>query len=167
MVRVLTQAEYQAVVNSGADSCDCCGGQFEVEGLVEAHMPAEDGYLQGGSTVCHPCSPHAEDGPCQPDTLVVVRDEHAEDTVWVHRAAGLAAAFGWQDEGTPASVGKPPAKENEAPPSVVRVEGTAESGHGYTYPIQRHLTVTKRQDGEPGTDDATEEQIAQAQKGGE
>jgi hypothetical protein len=180
MVQVLTPTQYQEIVNGGADYCDCCGGKFETLGLIEAHMPDEDDNLQGGYTVCHPCSHHAEDGPCQPDKLTVVRDPNAEDTAWVHRAAGMAAAFGWQDEGTPASVeytkivGKLPNAKGPAPLYVVHVLGTADSGHGYTYPIETHLTVTRRADdderddgGKPVIDDATDEQIAQAQKGEE
>ena len=82
MTRVITEAQYQAVVNSGLDYCDCCGGLYKIEGLTEdAMMPDFDtslpsgGFpLQGGYTVCHPCSQHCEDGPCQPDRLVQVQE---------------------------------------------------------------------------------------------
>jgi hypothetical protein len=74
MVRVLTQAEYQAIVNRGMDYCECCGGKYSIDGLIEnAMMPDEEGSLQGGYTVCHPCSQHAENGPCKPGSLVIVR----------------------------------------------------------------------------------------------
>jgi hypothetical protein len=71
MTRTLTQAEYQAVVDSGEDYCNCCGGRYLAEGLTEASMPVED-TLSGGFTVCYACSKHCEDGPCQPENLVVV-----------------------------------------------------------------------------------------------
>ncbi len=82
MIRVITEAQYQAIVNSGLDYCECCGGLYKIEGLVEdATMPDLDtplpggGYmLQGGHSVCWPCAHHCEDGPCQPDRLVQVQE---------------------------------------------------------------------------------------------
>lgn len=78
MVRVLTLKQYQDAMNNGADYCDCCGGKYKTLGLIEAQMPDEDGSLQGGYLICHSCSHHAEDGPCQPDKLVVVREENGQ-----------------------------------------------------------------------------------------
>jgi hypothetical protein len=79
VTRVLTKAEYQEIVNSGCDYCDCCGGLYEVEGLDDnpAMMPDPDNpmILLNGFTVCYDCSRHCEQGPCQPDYLVEVREQ--------------------------------------------------------------------------------------------
>lgn len=85
----------------------------------------------------------------------------SEDFSWVHQHAGMAAVFQWEDEGTPVSLdcttvlGKLPNTETY----VVYVEATADSGFGYSYPIDTHLTVTMRDDGTPVIGDVTDEQI--------
>jgi hypothetical protein len=87
------------------------------------------------------------------------------DTNWVHRAAGLGATFQWQDEGESVAVdyttilGTLPHKEGEEPIYVVHVQGTADSGHGYSYPIQRYVTVTRKPDGQEVIDEATDAQV--------
>jgi hypothetical protein len=87
MVRVLTPTEYQNIVNSGADYCDCCGGLYEMAGLSDNPAMMADlsnplpngGYpLLGGHTVCYACSEHCEDGPCQPENLVDIRETDDE-----------------------------------------------------------------------------------------
>jgi hypothetical protein len=84
VTRIVTLAQYQQIVNSGADYCDCCGGLYELAGLYDnpAMMPdfehplAGGGYpLVGGFTVCRLCADHCEDGPCQPDRVVTVQEE--------------------------------------------------------------------------------------------
>ena len=101
-------------------------------------------------------------------TLEPLTDEEKAELAAVHeahRAAGLAAVFQWQDEGTPASLdytyvlGKLPGTETY----VVLAEGTADSGFGYTYPVKTHLTVSHKEDGTPVIGDPTEEQIAHVQ----
>ena len=84
MTRILTPAQYQEIVNSGADYCDCCGGLYELAGLYDnpAMMPDFEHPLPGGGypllsgfTVCRQCESHCEDGPCQPDRVVTVQEE--------------------------------------------------------------------------------------------
>ncbi len=76
MTNVLTPTEYQEIVNSGADYCDCCGGKYAIAGLSDnpAMMPdpEDDSVLLSGFTVCRLCASHCEQGPCQPDNLTVV-----------------------------------------------------------------------------------------------
>ena len=49
MLRVLTPMEYQHVLNNEhADFCACCGGKYDISGLVEAQMPdGEHPYADG------------------------------------------------------------------------------------------------------------------------
>ena len=87
MVRVLTPADYEMIVNSGAEYCDCCGGLYELAGLYDnpvmmpdfEHPLSGGGYpLQNGFTVCRLCASHCEDGPCQPEKVVIVRETEDE-----------------------------------------------------------------------------------------
>ena len=80
--RILTQAEYAAVQNEeDSDFCDCCGDKTKIAFLQEAQMPdleaqdTEGSYpLLGGFHVCYDCDGHHEEGPCQPDNLVVINE---------------------------------------------------------------------------------------------
>jgi hypothetical protein len=78
MVKVLTMDEHKDLVNNkDADYCACCGGLYQIAGLVEAQMPdlnyapiIDHHPLQGGFSVCYQCSDHCEQGPCEPKKLV-------------------------------------------------------------------------------------------------
>lgn len=103
MIRVLTTTEYEAVINEeNADFCACCGGKFDIAGLVEAQMPDLErpetisGFITypliGGLSICYPCSSHCDDGPCEPDNLVKIRPQHillAEDGCNQPRVLGV------------------------------------------------------------------------------
>lgn len=89
----------------------------------------------------------------------------AEDLSWVHQQAGMVADFQWQDEGTPATVDYTKVLGKLADGGyVVYVEATAESGFGYSYPVETHLVVRMGENGNPVIDNATDEQIKQVEE---
>jgi hypothetical protein len=101
------------------------------------------------------------------------------DSTTALRHAGLCAGFLWQDEeekgGDPTSVdyaeiiGTLPQEVNGAPVYIIHVNGTANSGFGYSYPVECDVKVYLR-DGETEEDrvpvvaEATEEEVAQAEQ---
>ena len=87
------------------------------------------------------------------------------DTHWIHRQAGMATQFQWQDEGKIAQVdstsilGKLPGQEVW----IVEVDGTAtdEVAAGeYYWPIEEYVAVYKQANGEPISRHATDEEVA-------
>ena len=88
--------------------------------------------------------------------------------VWIHRIAGISASFSWQDEGMSVEVdytvvlGSIPREEGQEPYWIVKVGGTADSGFGYSYPVARHLAITRNGEREV-VDDATDEQMRKVQ----
>lgn len=76
MARTITQEQYQKVIESGADYCQCCGGLYEVAGLAEDPEmmpdPEDTDTLLSGFIVCRQCANHCDQGACQPDNLVEV-----------------------------------------------------------------------------------------------
>src|SRR5258708_30291937 len=83
MPRILTLAQYQEIVASGADYSDCCGGVYETSGVYDkpAMMPDFEHPLPGGGypllngfTVCRLCEAYCEDGPCRPDLVVTLQE---------------------------------------------------------------------------------------------
>lgn len=94
---------------------------------------------------------------------------------WLHRNAGLIASFMLQDKHTeqgddPATVnstsivGVLPHQEDEPRTWLIRIDATADSGFGYSYPVKLYLTIR----GEPGSDplvaEATDEQMKQLEE---
>ncbi|GCE49266.1 hypothetical protein EI42_05744 [Thermosporothrix hazakensis] len=87
----------------------------------------------------------------------------------VHRYAGLYCTFTWQDRGGDSAyvtattiVGTLPEKVNGAPVYAVQVDGIAHSCFGYAYPMKETVKVYLQENGEPETDDATQEEVALA-----
>jgi len=87
------------------------------------------------------------------------------DLSWVHRQAGLACQFTWQDEGEMAELdsttilGQVPGKEIW----IVECDGTATDAVAngeYYWPIEAYLAVYLHDDGTPTSRPATDEEIA-------
>jgi hypothetical protein len=90
---------------------------------------------------------------------------------WIHRNAGLIGNFMLQDQsaegyGDPASVdytsilGVLPHKEGEPRTWLVHVQATADSGFGYSYPVELYLAVSGTEE-KPHIAEATDEQVKQ------
>jgi hypothetical protein len=93
-----------------------------------------------------------------------------------HRHAGLVSNFMWQDEWMEgkgdgcgevtetAIVRSLPEEENGSPVFIVWVGGIATSGFGYSYEVERTVSVRLREDGEPLVIVATKQEIEQAEE---
>ncbi len=84
---------------------------------------------------------------------------------WIHRAAGMATSFAWQDEGKLAQVNSTAimGKLEGQEVWIVEVDGTAtdEVANGeYWWPISEYVAVYKHEDGTPTVREATEAEIA-------
>jgi hypothetical protein len=88
-----------------------------------------------------------------------------KDTHWIHRQAGLATQFGWQDEGKLAQVnsttilGKLPDQDVW----IVEVDGTAtdEVADGeYYWPIEAYVAVYRQPNGSAISRAATSREVA-------
>jgi len=97
------------------------------------------------------------------------------DTTSALRQAGLVASFLWQDDAAEGHsdstavesafiIGTLPEEVHGSLVYVIHVNGTSESGFGYSYHNERTLTVRLQNNGEPLTQDATDEEIAQAEQ---
>jgi hypothetical protein len=102
------------------------------------------------------------------------------DSTMALRHAGLCASFLWQDEeeeenGDPTSVdyaeiiGTLPEEVNGSPVYIVHVEGTANSGFGYHYPVECDVKVYLRageteEESKPVVAEATEEEVEEAEQ---
>ena len=87
------------------------------------------------------------------------------DTHWIHRQAGMATQFQWQDEGKLAQVdstsilGQLPGRQVW----IVEVDGTAtdEVADGeYYWPVEEYVAVYRQPNGEPISRPATDEEVA-------
>ncbi len=90
------------------------------------------------------------------------------DTSWVHNAAGFACQFSAQDAHRIVAIdnttimGTLPHNEGEEPTYIVHIQGTeTERRHECSWPIEEYWGVTRKPDGTPLVDEATDEQIAQ------
>jgi len=90
---------------------------------------------------------------------------------WIFREIGLAASFMWQDDHyergddyaeveTATILGVLPHAENEPRTWLVLVDGTANSGFGYSYPTYRYLTLSGTEE-QPHVAEATDAQVKQ------
>jgi hypothetical protein len=90
---------------------------------------------------------------------------------WILREVGLVATFMWQDDheegrgdyataDSATILGALPHAENEPRTWLVRVDGTANSGFGYSYPTYRYLTVSGTEE-KPHIAEATDAQVKQ------
>jgi hypothetical protein len=89
------------------------------------------------------------------------------------RHAGLISRFLWEDEHdeglceptSPDSayiIGELPEKINNNPVYIVHVDGTAYSTFGYSYEAERDLKIWLKEDGDPISSEATDEDIEAA-----
>ncbi len=86
--------------------------------------------------------------------------QYTEDDA--HQAAGIAQGAEWAVVDTTMIIGRLPDSEYGTPTWAVHVEGSADSGHDYPYPVETDVTVTWKQDGTAVIDEATDEQVSQA-----
>lgn len=89
------------------------------------------------------------------------------------RHAGLISRFLWEDEydegfceptspDSASVIGQLPEQINGSPVYIVHVDGTSYSGFGYSYPAERDLKIWLKEDGEPISSEATDEDIEAA-----
>lgn len=91
------------------------------------------------------------------------------------RHIGICAGFIWADLAEehghdPAEadsafvIGTLPQEVNGSPVYVVHVDGTADSGFGYSYHTELDLKVSLKEDGEPLVDEASKQDIEEAEQ---
>jgi hypothetical protein len=96
------------------------------------------------------------------------------DSHEAHRRAALHANFTWQDDYAEghsdgcgevtdtALIGTLPEEENGSPVFIVGVAGIATSTFGYSYSLEMKVSVRLRENGEPVTGEATDEEVEAA-----
>ncbi len=95
------------------------------------------------------------------------------DTSWIHNAAGFACQLSAQEAHRNVAiddttiVGTLPHQEDEEPTYIVHIQGTeTERRHEYSWPIEEYWSVTRKPDGTPVVDEATDERITQVSHAG-
>jgi hypothetical protein len=101
---------------------------------------------------------------------VIMATRKKLDVSWIHQAASIAATFNAQDKGRIVAVdyttvlGALPHEKGEEPTWIVHVQGTETESRGeYSWTVEEHWSVTRKSDGTPMVDEATDEQIAQVE----